>query len=933
MMSCSLCTVRATAPAFMLLALTAGASAQTEATKSSPREQAAYLSALRDRLQGAPTCYPETLPDEEHERIFEETQALPPPLIGLDPLRFFTDFTVWTGDGLQGASGRASPANFTYSFAPEGTSWGVGPFRPVVPNDLGSGLAHVFGGEQHDLGREYFRQAFAGWRRTAGVTYTEVADDGAAMETSVVRTSQRGDVRLGSGFAWPDSYLAYNFFPSGGSDMFFNSRYWEGNFFASSANSYRYLRNTVGHEHGHGLGFIHVVPCNQVAMMEPFLSTAFDMQQTDDIRNIHANYGDRFAGNHTPATAKDFGTLTVVGTGLPLKSIIERTLSTNGQFGAGGTDEDWFKFNIASPQNIVITVTPTGGSYTNGAQSSGCTGSSSTVNASQAGNLAVELRDATGLTTLTSASSAPEGSAEVLNAPALAAGDYTVRVVDLGPNPSANQTLQLYDLEINVGGAAAPPAAIAGVNKRVMQNAPCAFLGDINSRINQPGSSITAYDWDLDGNGTFETLNNPRPTITYTTAGTRNVTLRVTDSNGMTDTDTIQVVVFSQSTRLNSVLPYPLRSAQGTIVPITLYGTALSTVTNISQLSIDGVGVTIAGTPTVNPAGTRIEGLSLQVAPNAPKGARLITLAAAGGFSRAAFYLYPPNPGSFAITDPAPGAVTPTSSPIIRWTPSSDAVQYLVQISDTPSFSFIVTSSPSTLAATGWQTPFTGLTPGFTYYARVRARNETGVDFFTPTVSFTAGATVVSNNACAAAFNAVNGENPYNTAGATTDGPNEPACLSGGYSAIGNDVWFRYTPPCTGEVTASLCGTPHDSMIAAYQGNCPTASGTVLACNDDTCGGASLIRFNAQRGVSYLIRIGGWQGATGSGSLVLSCASTCLGDTNDDSIVNFSDITAVLTSWGAQYDGFTGPGDADNDGDADFADITAVLSAFLAPCP
>ncbi len=62
------------------------------------------------------------------------------------------------------------------------------------------------------------------------------------------------------------------------------------------------------------------------------------------------------------------------------------------------------------------------------------------------------------------------------------------------------------------------------------------------------------------------------------------------------------------------------------------------------------------------------------------------------------------------------------------------------------------------------------------------------------------------------------------------------------------------------------------------------------------------------------------------------CSTTpppCPGDANGDRVVDFSDITAVLTNWGGP-----GPtGDADHDGDVEFSDITSVLTSFNVPCP
>jgi PKD repeat protein len=61
------------------------------------------------------------------------------------------------------------------------------------------------------------------------------------------------------------------------------------------------------------------------------------------------------------------------------------------------------------------------------------------------------------------------------------------------------------------------------------------------------GSTVTVYEWDLDGNGTFETNtgNTPSATASYPNAGTIVVSLRVTDSDGDTDEDSVSLRVHS----------------------------------------------------------------------------------------------------------------------------------------------------------------------------------------------------------------------------------------------------------------------------------------------------------------------------------------------------------------------------------------------------
>lgn len=59
-----------------------------------------------------------------------------------------------------------------------------------------------------------------------------------------------------------------------------------------------------------------------------------------------------------------------------------------------------------------------------------------------------------------------------------------------------------------------------------------------------------------------------------------------------------------------------------------------------------------------------------------------------------------------------------------------------------------------------------------------------------------------------------------------------------------------------------------------------------------------------------------------------------IGDANGDCVVNFADLTMILTNWGTVVPGGSPPaGDANADGVVNFSDITAVLTAWGAVCP
>jgi PKD repeat protein len=58
-----------------------------------------------------------------------------------------------------------------------------------------------------------------------------------------------------------------------------------------------------------------------------------------------------------------------------------------------------------------------------------------------------------------------------------------------------------------------------------------------------PDGDALAYAWDLDGDGAFDDSTSSQPTYVYTTAGTYTASLRVTDTRGLTGTDTVTITV------------------------------------------------------------------------------------------------------------------------------------------------------------------------------------------------------------------------------------------------------------------------------------------------------------------------------------------------------------------------------------------------------
>lgn len=111
----------------------------------------------------------------------------------------------------------------------------------------------------------------------------------------------------------------------------------------------------------------------------------------------------------------------------------------------------------------------------------------------------------------------------------------------------------------------------------------------------------------------------------------------------------------------------------------------------------------------------------------------------------------------------------------------------------------------------------------------------------------------------------------FDTSTATTDGPNY-SCETGDV-ALGKDVWYRIDAIGPGIATVSTCGSSFDTSLAIY---ISTTGDMQIACNDQrppgTCanGSNSFVQFEVLANTTYLINLGGFEGASGAGVIQVS---------------------------------------------------------------
>ena len=332
---------------------------------------------------------------------------------------------------INGSSANGQPVTLRWSMPADGLSISDGITGGAAsPNNLQATFTTKFGSVE--AGKVLVRLCFAAWSDLTGITYTEVTDDNAAFGASGGTT--RGDIRIVGRTFGATGVLAYTYYPNNG-DMVFvtsNSNYW------SAANNNRYFRNVFMHEHGHGIGIAHTCPVNQTQLMEPYVTTAFDGPQTDDVRASQRFYGDRYelvndSATTAPAPFAASGTTTVSNVSID-----------------DNLDVDWYKFDAPAGAIVSVTVTPSGPtSYLSGPQNGdGSCSAGSAVAPRIVHNLAVSInRGASGTTLLTSSDAAAAGNAEsILNYVLPATDTYRIKVF-----PSTiTDDIQVYSLAFTI---------------------------------------------------------------------------------------------------------------------------------------------------------------------------------------------------------------------------------------------------------------------------------------------------------------------------------------------------------------------------------------------------------------------------------------------------------------------------------------------------
>ncbi len=359
----------------------------------------------------------------------------------------------WTTTANTVSIAQGQPFVLTYSFVPDGTPIAKDASIATETNDPSSLIAFLNGlyGNQATW-QPLFTNIFDRWEELTGIDYQyESNDDGVALKLNAGVAGVRGDCRIGGHYVDGESgsnILAYNFFPNNG-DMVIDT----GNptFYGNTTNNSIGMRNTLSHEHGHGLGLSHTCPMDGTKLMEPFINTGFDGPQHDDILGAQNNYGDMFESNETAGTATHWGNLVTNIGNFP---------DEVGVF--GNLDVDYYSFSISQTGTVVVTLFPIGSTYLEGPQNGdgSCTAGTN-LDTTTLTNLDVQLIGTDGTSVIATANTQPAGSTEqIIGAPLPATGTYYVKVYSSGVDE-----VQLYDVQVDFTPAGGFPEADVAITK------------------------------------------------------------------------------------------------------------------------------------------------------------------------------------------------------------------------------------------------------------------------------------------------------------------------------------------------------------------------------------------------------------------------------------------------------------------------------------
>ncbi len=400
----------------------------------------------------------------------------------------YTTYARWTSTSTDGATGgNGGPITLTYSFVPD---YSTG--DPTTSNTIHATMDAKFGSRA--TWKALFNDMFSDWADRTGIRFIEVADDGAAWPNSPGVVNVRGDVRIVA-FQMDGTYgvLAYNYYPSLGDMALDNAEPWE-----DTTDNYRFTRNVLLHELGHGIGLQHVAPVDGTKLMEPYLGLGFDGPQDDDIRGANYYYGDPDEPNATAGAAASVGSIASPVT------LENRSLHSN-------SDADWYYVGLSAGASLQVSATPVGAAYSVGPDG----GTPTSIDTRTVNPLKIELYNEAGTVLLGDATASAAGQPVNTATYAVQSGDSSMLVkVSTAGSAADVQRYQLvltpaqvttHGLVISSTGTTGvtislSPSAVGDVSSLITPNA-VLYVSGVAATLTAPQTSgnYTFRRWQLDG--------------------------------------------------------------------------------------------------------------------------------------------------------------------------------------------------------------------------------------------------------------------------------------------------------------------------------------------------------------------------------------------------------------------------------------------------
>ncbi len=413
--------------------------------------------------------------------------------------------------------------------------------------------------------------------------------------------------------------------------------------------------------------------------------------------------------------------------------------------------------------------------------------------------------------------------------------------------------------------SAAPPSVDAGPDQTVS-------VGSVVTLGSVPTNGL-AYFWEQTTGPptTLQNRNSSRAQFTPLTPGTYGFALTAANGDGVAASDLVTIIAVAPVTVTPTVTVTrtPTLTPTATATPSASGG--LSNDACINAAVVDGASysrtavTSSATTEATDPAvgcGNGSRGKSVWYRFTAPSDGALV----ANTFGSNYDTILAAYRGSCGALAAVPGACNDDTSGTqsrVSFTASAGTTYY-----------FLVSAYANNGGALVFQLTFQGLSPTAisspTSTRLLAASTRTQVPSSTPTLAsgrstptFTPRQPTPVNDACDSAVVASQSYSGTVPTGLATSDATDPvpACGNGSRS---RSVWYRFTAPSNGALTADTFGSNYDTILSAYAGTCGAFAPVLGACNDDTNGRQSRISFTATAGVTYYFLVSSYDNIGGS---------------------------------------------------------------------